>query len=307
MYDEELEFDSDEFGIQKIDWDDIQRLRSKSKISLNVEDQDEVTGKLQIDGKTVTLLHDDDTNSSFQSNQIVSLNKGYDDELSFWSGKIAAGYTQSSGNTDKVDANVQVNIKRQTASTRFITDYLGNYGESDNNATENNHRLSAKHDVFITRHLFWRSVFAEFFRDPFQNIAQKYTYGTGIGYDIIASGDATWTIFGGPAYQTTNYVSVLDSNDTSIETGALVLSTNFDYDITSDVEFIIKYQCYFVNEQSGTYVHHFLTALETEIINDFEVDLTFIWDRIEDPVRNDDGTLPLQDDYKSIVSIGWSF
>ena len=62
-----------------------------------------------------------------------------------------------------------------------------------------------------------------------------------------------------------------------------------------------------VNRESGTYLHHFVPAFETELTKWLDLDLSFVWDRIQDPEPNSDGTVPKKDDYYLILSLGVEF
>ena len=306
MYDRELEFDSDEFGIQTIDWEDVKQLISRSLTSLNVEKRGILVGQLYVHN-SVIVLSTDEENIELQKEQVISLTNGANEENSYWSGKLSLGITLSSGNTDRTEFTAMFDTKRQTAKSRFQVNYIGNYSKTNKIETENNQRLSSSIDIFQTRRFFWRPAFVEYYQDTFQNIEGKYTYGAGAGYDIYASKRTHWTIFAGPAYQSTTFDNVPDTDDKTVTTPAFILTSDYDIELTKSIDFIIKYQAYFVDKDSGSYVQHALASLETELINDFDLDLSFIWDRVEDPARNSDGSLPDKDDYKSILSVAYSF
>ena len=53
LYNFVLEFDSDELGVLKIDWDDVRRLRSAGHISLQVENRDVSQKPINDTGKLV--------------------------------------------------------------------------------------------------------------------------------------------------------------------------------------------------------------------------------------------------------------
>ena len=306
MYDKTLEFDSKEFDLQSIDWKDIKRLKSHSLTSLNIEGRGVLTGKLNMHDGFIFLSMEDET-LEIKEDQIISMTSGADEESSYWSGKLSLGITLSSGNTKKTEYTAKFNTKRQTAKTRFQVNYIGNYSETNDIETENNQRLNASIDIFQTRHFFWRPAFIEYYKDTFQNIESKATYGLGAGYDIYATSRTNWTVFTGPAYQTTTFDNVPEGNNKTEDTPAFILTSDYDFEIASNLDFIAKYQAYFVNKRSGTYVQHALVTLETELISDFDLDLTFIWDRVQDPAENENGTIPERDDYKSILSVSYSF
>jgi len=51
-----------------------------------------------------------------------------------------------------------------------------------------------------------------------------------------------------------------------------------------------------VNEESGTYSHHAKTGLEIELTGRLNLDMSVVWDRIQDPQPDSDGNTPKQDD-----------
>ncbi len=59
-----------------------------------------------------------------------------------------------------------------------------------------------------------------------------------------------------------------------------------------------------VDEASGSFLHHFITTLETKIWKWLDFDISFVWDRTKDPVPRADGTVPEQNDFQLIFSIG---
>ena len=50
-----------------------------------------------------------------------------------------------------------------------------------------------------------------------------------------------------------------------------------------------------------------MARLSIDLIEDFDLDVTFQWDRIGDPQRDADGVLPEQDDFQTTVGVGWKF
>jgi L-alanine-DL-glutamate epimerase-like enolase superfamily enzyme len=70
------------------------------------------------------------------------------------------------------------------------------------------------------------------------------------------------------------------------------------------VDFIFRYNFQVVNEASGKYTHHMVTAFETELTNWLDLDLSFVWDRIQEPQPDADGNVPEQDDYYFIFGLG---
>ena len=73
------------------------------------------------------------------------------------------------------------------------------------------------------------------------------------------------------------------------------------------IDYIFNYDFKIVNEVSGTYTHHLITTLETELTDWLDFDISFAWDRIQNPTPNADGTVPEQNDFYLITSLGIDF
>jgi len=152
-----------------------------------------------------------------------------------------------------------------------------------------------------------RPVFAEYFRDPISNIQRRVTLGTGIGYHIIDTSKTKWDATAGPAYQNTVFISVEAGEEPNESTPAFVFATAFDTELTKRLDFIAKYNFQLVNQESGSYIHHFMTTLETELTKWLDFDISFVWDRTQDPTPRADGTIPEQNDFQLIFSLGVDF
>ena len=69
----------------------------------------------------------------------------------------------------------------------------------------------------------------------------------------------------------------------------------------------VDYRFFILNEESGTYTHHLATGFEFDLIGDLDFDVTWVWDRIQDPRQNSDGSFPEQDDLRMMFGLGFSF
>ncbi len=71
--------------------------------------------------------------------------------------------------------------------------------------------------------------------------------------------------------------------------------------------FFFDYSLRWLNEDNGQYTHHMVTTFSFDLVKDLDLDVSFIWDRIEKPQAASDGTLPKQDDYQIVVSLAYDF
>jgi len=306
LYDKTLEFDSDELDLLKLDIDDVKYIRGYGIKGVRLEGPITVYGTLEVTPDKV-IVTSGNLPQVFDRSKLIAIASGKDQESHFWSAKISLGMNLTSGNTEQTDYTSIINVKRRTSRTRFVFDYLGNFSRTRGIDTVDNNRLNAHVDVFKTRNYYLRPVFGEYFRDPFQNIEQRYTIGTGIGYHLIDTSRTEWDLTVGLAYQSTQFVSVETGQDPKVSTPALAVGTNYETELSKNVDFIINYSFNVVNEESGTYTHHTITTLETELLSWLDFDISFVWDRIQDPTANADGTIPEQDDFRLIFSLGLDY
>jgi putative salt-induced outer membrane protein YdiY len=264
-------------------------------------------GVLWVHGDTVTITTESGEVLEFRRADVLSLTAGAPKEINFWSMKVYFGLVVRQGNSDVREVNVQSNLQRRTLRNRISLDFIGNENTTDGEQVSNNQRATANWDHFINQRFFVRPVFGEYLRDPFQNIASRYTVGTGAGYQLMDTGKVDWEVSGGPAYQGTRFESVELGEDESDSTPALVLGTVASWDITQWLEFDGTYRLQVVNEQSGTYNHHLVASFEVDITKLIDFDVSWIWDRIQDPRPNDLGEIPEQDDFRTTVGLTFEF
>jgi putative salt-induced outer membrane protein YdiY len=307
MYDREFEFDSDELGLLTFDEEDVAEVITNKEHSLRLLDRRIIRGKLEIDGNSVKVRRGDRT-EIIKRYMVVSLaaTSGLK-EINYWSGNVSLGMTLREGNTNQKDLLIDIDTQRRTAQSRLINTYIGNFAEQSGFETTNNHRLNSGFDWFLSHRLFWRVANIEYFRDQFQNTDSRITGSTEIGYLFFDDQKFSWEIAGGPGYQVTKFDSVEVSEEDKEKTFIATMSTELDWDITDDIEYTFAYDIQAVSRAAGGLIHHLKTGIEIELIKDFDIELMYYWDRIEEPIADDIGNLPQQDDKRFVVSVGYEF
>lgn len=306
LYKDSLEFDSDKLDLLTLDWEDINYVETHIPGTANIEGVGNVYGFFEIDKTRIIVTNGDDVRE-YKRSQLVSFITGGEEESDYWSAKITLGLIVRSGNTDQVDYNAKANIQRQTSFSRFIADYIGNVSNTQDVETINNHRVTATHDIFKSRRFFFRPIFGQYYSDRFSNIDSQVTIGTGVGYTIIDTSRTDWNIAGGPAYQSTRFVSVEPGENIKETTPALVVSTDYEIELTKKLDFLFNYSTTWGNKESGGYTHHMVTTFESEITGSFDFDISFVWDHISNPTAGEDGVVPFPDDYRLTVGIAYEF
>jgi len=312
LYSFELEFDSDEMGLQEFDWEDVRRVRTAGPKAVLLEDATGlgtptiVFGVLTIvDGKAYVGEGIDPR--VFDRDRVVAIAVGTGREVDRWSGDISLGVNLRGGNSDIADATFSASIKRRRAISRLVADYLGNYSRTEEEETSNNHRLDGYYDIFASTRLFWRPVAAMYYRDRFKNIEHRAALGAGVGYEVIRTARTEWDITGGIGALYNRFDSVVAGQDEDATSPALSLGTRYDTELSSAVDYLFDYSLMVVEENSGQYIHHLVTTLSTDLLADVDMDVSLIWDRIQEPQASADGVVPGRDDYQLIFALSYEF
>lgn len=306
MQDEKLEFDSEELDLLTFEWEDIRALRSARLHSVWIEHLAPMAGTVLIDTNEVQIITATETNIYSRANLLAITPTGKR-ELDKWTAKLSAGASFRAGNTKETDVNVHANAKRRTPDTRLSLDYLGNYSKVNEDQVEQNHRFIGQFDYFLSRRLYIRFPDVEYYRDPLQNLAHRVTVGAGVGYDIINTAHTEWNITGSPAWQRNWYISVPAGESDTENSGAFVLSTRFETELTKRLDLILEYRGQLTRKETGNDTHHAVATLEFEIHKKLTLDVSFVWDRISNPQADSTGVVPKPDDFRLITSLGVNF
>jgi putative salt-induced outer membrane protein YdiY len=305
MQERKLEFDSDELKLLSFDWKDIRQLRSPRQNEMLLVNHEKLTGPVAITPEQVTVGGAEPR--AFARNQLQSITRGGSKERNYWSGKVSMGLTLHSGNTKSVDYNAQASLQRRTPATRFKLDYIGNVSSADDVESANNHRVNTEFDYWLSRRLYIILPSAEYFRDPFQNIDNRATAGGGVGFDLIDRSALEWNVSAGPAYQKTWFDSVPVGEPTSRDAVAFTFGTRFDWEITRRIDLSFEYRGQYTSRAVGETFHHTVTTLSLELTKRFDLDVSFVWDRTQDPIQQLGGAVPKQDDFRLILGLGVRF
>lgn len=312
MYDEVLEFDSDNLDMQSIDWEDVSELRSKNKLSIRLINGTIAEGYLVVKNGKLSLTNNG-IPKNFTLSHLISIASSGEKESDLWDGYLNLGANFRRGNTTQFDYTIGAGIQRRSSSSRFKTDYIANYSrfedqETDvDSVTEDSTRLTSVYDWFFSKKIFFRAMDFEYFSDEFLNIDYRLSYGVGAGYKLIDNSRTSWDVNAGPSYQITQFKNVAESESNSETSPGLVLGTNFSYEVTNDIDFEIYYQLKFVNETSGKYLHYLATGLDIELTGNFDLEVMLYVDRTKSPRPDENNITPQQNDYRFVVSLGYDF
>ena len=305
LYEDDLLFDSAEFGARTWDWKEVKQVRTAHTFAVGLIGGEVVVGKLAIAGETVRI--EGDVNREVKRDEILSITPQGWKPLGRLGGKVSAGLTARQGNVDQVDANVSAEIEHRRVRDRIELDYLANYSSNEGADTANNQRIRSQWTHFITDRYFVKPVVLEWYRDPFQNLDSRVTAGAEAGYQIFDRRRTEWQVAAGLAYQRTQWVGVEAGEDANPSTAAFVGSTSFEQEWTQAIDFNFDYTFYLTKEIAGRYVHHASMQIEVDLTDVLDLDLSLYWDRTQTPRAAPDGTLPDQDDFRLVIGLGIEF
>jgi hypothetical protein len=263
-------------------------------------------GNLWIDEKQI-LINSTGKTQEYSRSTLVSITPSAYRELDKWSADATLGFNIRQGNVDTVEYNLLLGLERRTPGSRIALDYLGNFNETEGLQIANNHRLNGSYNLFSGNRFFWRPLIGQYFRDIFQNIDHQGTVETGLGYELIDTSRTDWTVSAGLGLNYVRYRSVEEDNDRSQRSPAFSLGTDFETELSSWMDYLLLAHVTFLDEASGSYQHHLLTTLSTELTGRLDLDVSFIWDRIQKPQVRADGSVPEKDDYRLMLGLGFEF
>ncbi len=312
LYNFDVEFDSKKLDLLTIDISDVEQLiiREPQTVRLRkkwgVSNETLINGQLVIRGDQATI-QSENGEKHFKRSDIIAVVDGTEHQKRYWSGSVSIGANVRGGNSETLDATCSASLKRRTAISRFTTSYTGNFSEARSDETANNHRLNGTADRFITSEFFWRIIGGEYYRDPFSNIDSQYGVGTGLGYALINTAKIEWEFSAGVGYQYQRFVSTLGNDSETVSSPFLIAGSQFDMEVTDSIDYLFNYSLQLLNERSGTYTHHFKTTLSTDFIENFDTDISLVWDHVQTPQQAADGSTPKQNDYQLIFSLAHDF
>jgi hypothetical protein len=224
-----------------------------------------------------------------------------------WSGKLTLGLSLQSGNHDLTTMTTVGELARRTPNTRLVLDYLGNYSQVNSEENANNQRANIAYDIRLDRHWFLRPVAWEFYHDKVANIKFRGTAGFGAGYYIFDRDGLEWEVAAGPSFQYTRYDDVEPGTSDTSTTPAGQIQSSFKFDITKRLDVSINYLGLFTTAEAGKYTHHTVSTLSFEVKRHLDLDVSLVWDYLENPKQESNGDIPTKSDYYLTVGLGVRF
>ncbi len=306
LQDKEVEFDSDELNEQTLKLKDVRQLYTTHRVYTLFEGQEPVLGKVVLSNDLVMVLGPEAISQPLELLTGITPSGGRTG-IRNWSGKANLGIILQSGNNKQTTISTTAELDRRTPNTTLMLNYLGSYSQVNNSQNANNDRVNLSYDIRLNHDWFVRPLQFECYHDPLANIAYRLTDGVAVGYYIFDRNDLEWTVSVGPSFQYTRFDTVEMGQADTASTAAGVFESNLKYDFTSRLTFIQTLQCIVSKRDAGQYTHHAVSTLEFEIKRHLNLDVSFIWDYLQNPQARSDGAIPEKSDYYLTIGFGVRF
>jgi putative salt-induced outer membrane protein YdiY len=302
----QVEFDSDELDELTLKLRNVRTVYTAHRVFTQFEGREPSYGHATISNNVV--LVDGEAPISLPLDLLIGITpSGKKTGIRNWSGKASVGISMQSGNNTATSVTSSAELARRTPNTTLLLDYLGNYSQVNDVQSANNDRLNLTYDIRLNRDWFVRPVQFEWYHDPLANISYRLTAGIGAGYYIFDRTGLEWWLAAGPSYQYTRFLTVEPGQSDTATTPAGLLESKFKADITQRLTFIQTWQSIFTSSQAGQYTHHSVTSLEFEIKRHLDLDVSFVWDYLQNPRQQSDGIIPQKSDTYLTVGLGVRF
>ena len=305
LYDEKLAFDSDDLGDLKIKWSDISRINSRQLFTVRTISGEIITGTIALEDGV--LIVSNNRQHRVVQDDLMTLIAGLETGANIWQGKVTFGANLSSGNTDKLEYNTNAELSRHTTTSRIKTSYSAIIGVTNNVQTDENHRFLMTYDVYSDKDLFFRPLDLSLYRDPLQNVNSRINVGMGIGYQFIDDGDQELEMNLGPSYLYTKYEFTEAQLNTSDSSLAVSLSLDYEREIHNQIDLEFSYKITATESDLGGYLQNAKMNFDIELTDVLDFDITFFWDRVNNPLLNVDGVPLEKNDFRIAFGLGVSF
>jgi len=202
-----------------------------------------------------------------------------------YTGSLAAGYTQTDGNTETMAANASARFAARSRRQRFTLKGKFNYGETDRKMTARNAAGSLKYDFFVTKNLY-TYAHSLFESDDFADLGLRSTLGAGLGYQILDTDRGAFSLETGCSYVNNDFEAAPDDDYTAGRWGA-DLSVKI---VPKRVRFFHAHEGYYSFDDKSVYITS-ETGLRLTIVRNFfahaGVDYSYDSDPVDGAERYD--------------------
>ena len=286
MQDELLTFESDSFSTLYLDWSSVRRLHVTQHVTWVFKDLSTVVGTGDFEQGKLTV-----NGRSYPAHKLDGITVGGERELQYWHLGLSSGLTFQRGSVSQLIWTNFVDVRRDDGLTRTQVQYTGSLGAAYGDITTNKHTGIGQFDIKLTSILYAMPFFGMLTHDLEQNISLRAVAAVGAGVMILDQSKFTWSLGGGPGYQSTVPITVDSGEDEESHGFALVLNTRAQFEWTDDLKLSAQWVSLIAVTDLDRSYHRLTASLHIALIDKLTVDINTIFERSEDPnaPTNEDG------------------
>jgi len=333
MYDGTLEIDSDEVGRMFFDWVDIAAFYSPEPVTVVTVTRAVHRGPTRMRADGVLRIRSGGREEAVPRGDVLFITPGGEQERDHWYFKVNAGLNLSDATVDAFTVTSSTRIRRRDEHTRLTLKHDLSIGatssrerrpdpddptmevtETVRTETSNNQWGNLAFDYFVSKALYVTPISATAGYDRLQNIAARVTPVAGAGVHLL-DGAQDLDVELGAAYQYTRFVSVEDQDDGTAgqldtQGGGGGYRIYFDWDPLPDLGLTLETSGFIIysnQEDADPFDQSNFRAsaiVDIDIGSIFDLDITFIWDRVLAPPAEQDGLRPQDTTYTVSVALG---
>lgn len=305
IHQEHILFDSDVLGELEIDLEDVAQLTSEQRYQINLDGQGVIEGTISLEKPWLVIQSKHQI--TVATDALIALYPLEELESHPWEQKATLSASFSGGNSHSRDLNGKYQGVRLSALRRTSVDYLVNISASDEQRNTDNHRLTASHDIYRSQRWFLRPIQLELYHAPLQNIRLQTQLSPQLGYIALDNDTVRWELAAGPSWQQTRFKNTAEGQSDRESSLGAAMGSRFSWELSDSIELKHDFSMSLSNADTGGYQHHSLLGVAVELAEDFDLDVDFIWDYIEQPALDSNNQRPKSSDYRTVVGLGLSF
>jgi putative salt-induced outer membrane protein len=211
-----------------------------------------------------------------------------------WTGEGSLGGNYSSGNTNKWEISLTLDIKREGPRWEHRIDADLDIGDVDDERNVERVTVGYRPRRDLVGSPFFLFGVLRYERDRFSGIDQRFTQSIGPGYKLIDKGGLDWDVYAGPALRQTAF-----SDGHHVDQFGAFIGTDLEWDITHTLTLTQYAGAVLAKENKSVKT---TTALTSNLYGELSARIDFTFEKETDPPVGSVGT-----DKFSRVSIVYHF
>lgn len=300
MRDGDFEFDGAKTDLIRKGWSDVGQLHSPQIKTYVFKNWVDAKGRAMITKDEVIVITEEGMRT-FPRSELLSILKGGTRERDWWVFELGAGFTGAFGNSNQSSLNADFGLGRHDKRTSTVLLYEGTFGAANRELSVNRHLGQVGVTLFVSERFYVVPAAAAFFHDRFANIKFRAAPAALGGVQIFDTNRVEWDVECGMGYQFLRANSTEPNVPNPQSDGFVPVRTQWEFDITDDIELNLGWQSNIVFTTIGNTNHIGEATFTVEVTEIFNLKTEFEYFRTEQPIPREDGSVPQSNDFQIIV------